>query len=272
MLARLTPTVCGTRQRLLGEPSLCCRKNWNVRKAIRSRGTPDSTRRTRLTSLHQSSTYTLPPSLYHYPTPWSTVGYLTYKRTYSRRLSTTTDSPTSTTTEEWPDTVSRVVNACRNQLNVGFDENEEHRLAEYMLSLKGTVAGRFLWQLGTETVNKLGLLSLQNCAFTTIDEPVRPFTWAMDCLMLGSGVGVNLQREYVYKLPPVSDSYRGPSRLDDASADFIVPDTREGWVELLGRTLESAFGSRKPGFSYSTQLIRGKGAPIKSFGGVASGP
>ena len=142
-----------------------------------------------------------------------------------------------------------------------------------MHQLKGTVAGRFLWQLGTETVDRLGLLSLQNCAFTTIDEPIRPFTWAMDALMLGSGVGVNIQREYVYKLPPVREDFVAPVRIDSASADFIVPDSREGWVELLKRTLESAFESGvRAGFSYSTQLVRGKGAPIKGFGGIASGP
>lgn len=142
-----------------------------------------------------------------------------------------------------------------------------------MLELKGTVAGRFLWQLGTDTVSRLGLLSLQNCAFTTINEPVRPFTWAMDCLMLGSGVGVNIQREYVYKLPTVLEGYVRPTRYDEAGADFIVPDSREGWVELLKRTLESAFyPNTRRGFTYSTQLVRGKGTPIKSFGGVASGP
>lgn len=142
-----------------------------------------------------------------------------------------------------------------------------------MLMLKGTVAGRFLWQLGTETVSRLGLLSLQNCAFTTIDEPVRPFTWAMDCLMLGSGVGVNIQREYVYKLPLVLDDFKRPVRNDTPDADFIVPDSREGWVELLERTLESAFdATKRSGFSFSTQLIRGKGALIKGFGGIASGP
>lgn len=142
-----------------------------------------------------------------------------------------------------------------------------------MMQLKGTVAGRFLWQLGTDTVDRLGLSSLQNCAFVSISDPVRPFTWAMDKLMLGCGVGVNVQREYVYKLPPVVDSYSAPVRLDQAGADFIVPDTREGWVELLKRTLETAFNpDARSGFSYSTQLVRGKGAPIKSFGGVASGP
>lgn len=203
-------------------------------------------------------------------TPWSPVGYLTFKRTYARRLDEeNVDSPT----EEWGDTVNRVITAARTQLNCGFSEEEEQRLANYLLELKGTVAGRFLWQLGTQTVEKHGLASLQNCAFTTIDTPVRPFTWAFDMLMLGSGVGVNIQREYVYKLPPVRETFSKPTRLDTASADFIVPDTREGWVKLLDLTLRSAFEDSSPtGFSYSTQLIRGKGTPIKGFGGVASGP
>lgn len=93
-------------------------------------------------------------------------------------------------------------------------------------------------------------------------------------LMLGSGVGYNIQREHVYKLPAVSETYQGPVRQDNASASFIVPDTREGWVELLARTLDSAFGQQlsRAGFTYSTQLIRGKGAPIRGFGGTASGP
>lgn len=201
-------------------------------------------------------------------TPWSPVGYLTYKRTYARRL-----SPDSDQTEEWSDTIHRIVRASDEQLNVGFTDDEKQRLGSYLQQLKGTVAGRFLWQLGTDTVNRLGLLSLQNCAFTTINEPVRPFTWAMDALMLGSGVGVNIQREYTYKLPPVREDFVQPSRLDQAGADFIVPDSREGWVELLRRTLESAFSSNdKVGFTYSTQLIRGKGTLIKGFGGIASGP
>lgn len=191
---------------------------------------------------------------------------------------TTSGDVSPDSTEEWPDTIQRIIDACSTQLHVGFTKKEEERLRKYMMELKGTVAGRFLWQLGTDTVNRLGLLSLQNCAFTTINEPVRPFTWAMDALMLGCGVGVNIQREYVYKLPPVVEDYRRPVRLDNASADFIVPDTREGWVELLKRTLESAFtadrGQAKSehGFSFSTQLVRGKGTPIKSFGGIASGP
>ena len=202
-------------------------------------------------------------------TPFSTVGYITYKRTYARRLNETDPAGP---TEEFEDTVNRVVAASNNQLNCGFTEAEQKRLQKYLMELKGTVAGRFLWQLGTDTVGRLGLASLQNCAFTVIDQPVRPFTWAMDLLMLGSGVGYNIQREHVAKLPPVNVNFSAPTRVDSNDADFIVPDSREGWVKLLGKTLKAAFLSNTATtFTYSTKLVRGKGSPIKGFGGTASG-
>jgi ribonucleoside-triphosphate reductase len=95
----------------------------------------------------------------------------------------------------------------------------------------------------------------------------------MDMLMLGCGVGYNIQREYVYKLPKVLPDFEPPVRRDAADADFILPDTRDGWVKLLEYTLRSAFvKSDKRTFTYSTQLVRGAGAPIKGFGGTASGP
>lgn len=203
-------------------------------------------------------------------TPWSTVGYLTYKRTYSRRLD---ENNVNSPTEEFEDTVERVLEACNEQLGVGFTQDEENRLRGYLLGLKGSVAGRFWWQLGTRTIDQLGLASLQNCAFTVVDSPIRPFTWAMDMLMLGSGVGYNIQKKNVDKLPPVNENFSTPTRVDSNDADFIVPDSREGWVKLLGKTLKAAFlGERNNTFSYSTKMIRGKGAPIKGFGGTASGP
>lgn len=198
--------------------------------------------------------------------PFGPIGYITYKRSYSRRfIEHDPDSPT----EEFHDTVDRVINSCRTQLNVGFTEAEEKEFSEILLNLKGTVAGRFLWQLGTKTVDNLGLFSLQNCAFTVVNEPIKPFTWTMDALMLGSGVGYNIQRKHVDKLPTVHKVK--VSRKDSPDADFIVPDTREGWVKLLGKLLKAHFYSGQ-GFTYSTELVRSKGAPIKGFGGISSGP
>jgi ribonucleoside-triphosphate reductase len=206
-------------------------------------------------------------------TPWSTVGLLTYKRTYSRKLHE--DDDENAATEEFPQTIQRVLDACQNQLGTNFNDNELERLRRYFLELKCSVAGRFLWQLGTKTVDRIGLASLQNCAFTVVDSPIVPFTWAMDMLALGSGVGYNIQRKHVNKLPEVREWFKAPTRVDSGGADFIIPDSREGWVRFLAKTLKAAFLSErkeKGHFTYSTQAVRGKGTPIKGFGGVASGP
>lgn len=200
-------------------------------------------------------------------TPWGPIGYITFKRTYARRLNENKDdSPT----EELSDVINRIILACQKQLKIGFTEGEEQELRSILLSLKGSVAGRFMWQLGTKTVDRLGLMSLQNCAFCVINEPIKPFCWAMDALMLGSGVGFNIQKEFVYELPKLKRKIK-IERLDTKDADFIVPDSREGWIELLRKTLEAHFYTGK-GFTYSTICLRGKGVPIKSFGGISSGP
>lgn len=198
----------------------------------------------------------------NFQTPWGEVGYPVFKRTYAR--------PLQSGTEEWPDTVDRVIKACNEQLGCDFSNREQDDIREIMMNLKGTVAGRFLWQLGTETVDRLGLPSLQNCSFVVVDDPIRPFTWAFEMLMLGSGVGFNIQREHVDKLPPVWANVE-ITRCDTNDADFIVPDSREGWVKLLGKVLKASFYGGE-GFTYATHLIRSKGSPIKGFGGTASGP
>ncbi len=200
--------------------------------------------------------------------PWGEIGYITYKRTYARRLN---EEDSNSNTEEFKDTVLRELKACKEQLNINFTEEEKQHYITTRMALKWSVAGRFMWQLGTKTVDKLGLPSLQNCAFVTIDSPIRPFTWAFEMLMLGAGVGYNIQKEHVYQIPKVHSNKVKIQRLDEKDADYIVPDSREGWVKLLGKVLKSHFYSGE-GFSFSTQLIRTKGALIKGFGGLASGP
>jgi len=195
-------------------------------------------------------------------TPWGPTGYVTYKRTYARDI-------TKNKKEEWADTIERCVEATNKQLHCNFTGAEMDEIKDIMLSLKGTVAGRFLWQLGTRTVNQLGLPSLQNCAAVVVNEPVRPFTWTFEKLMLGCGVGFNIQKENVYQLPKVKKKIK-IIRMDENDAEFIVPDSREGWVKLLSKTLKAAFYTGE-GFTYATHLIRAKGLPIKGFGGTASG-
>ncbi len=193
--------------------------------------------------------------------PWGPVGYVTYKRTYARMI------PELGRTEEWHETCARV---CNGLVEIGglFKDSELTSLFDNMFHLKGLVSGRAIWQLGTDTVERLGADSLQNCWLVVCND-LESFCFAFDELMLGGGVGFNILPEYVYEMPRVK--YDPPIvRAGNPDCDFIVPDNREGWVELLQRVLRAFFIDGKP-LAFSTQCVRAAGKTIHSFGGIASG-
>jgi len=88
--------------------------------------------------------------------------------------------------------------------------------------------------------------------------------------MLGGGVGFSIRREDIHELPRVKKDVNIIHK-NTKDADFIVPDSREGWIRLLEKVLEAFFIKGKS-FNYSTILIRGAGERIGGFGGIASGP
>ena len=80
--------------------------------------------------------------------------------------------------------------------------------------------------------------------------------------MLGVGVGFDTKGAGEIVVKGI-DKTRGTM--------FVIPDTREGWVESMRLLLESYFhGQAEVNFDYSE--IRGAGEPIKGFGGLSSGP
>lgn len=196
------------------------------------------------------------------PVPWGEVGYVTYKRTYSRYMEE------FGCTEEWHETCARV---CNGLIEIGglFTQNEVETLYDHLFHLRGMTSGRALWQLGTETIRRVGADSLQNCWHATCNN-LEAFCFAFNQLMLGGGVGFNILPEYVYELPLVKYD-PVVERVETPDCDFIVPDNREGWVELLRRVLGAFFVEGGKPFRYSTQAVRAAGKPIKSFGGTASG-
>lgn len=196
--------------------------------------------------------------------PWgfNGMGEITYKRTYSRNIEELNRK------EEWHETIGRCINGAQ-AIGAGYTQEEAERLFDYIFNLKGIFAGRSLWQLGTPLVEKMSGVSLVNCWMTKISS-VEDFQFLMDHLMVGGGVGFSLERHFIYKMPEVKNvDFIRHERTSDA--DFIVPDSRLGWSQLLGKVLRSYFETGES-FTYSTLLIRGYGAPLKTFGGTASGP
>lgn len=79
--------------------------------------------------------------------------------------------------------------------------------------------------------------------------------------MLGVGVGFDTEGsgKIIVNTPEFSEL-------------FVIPDSREGWVSYLRQLLQSYVDDEVPFPKADYSLIRPKGAPIRGFGGTASGP
>ena len=196
--------------------------------------------------------------------PWgfNGLGEIVYRRTYAREIESLGRK------EYWHETIARCINGAQ-QIGANYTKEEAERLFDYIFNLKGIFAGRCLWQLGTPLVEKMSGVSLVNCWMTTISK-VEDFEFLMDHLMVGGGVGFTVERANVHDFPKVKQVEK-IEHIKSNDADFIVPDSRKGWSSLIGKVLNSYFYTGES-FSYSTILVRGYGAPLKTFGGTASGP
>lgn len=135
--------------------------------------------------------------------------------------------------------------------------------AQYLYDMKYLPPGRGLWAMGTDFTYERGSMALQNCGFKIIASNTmgQDIYWIMDALMCGVGVGFLAERDddLVIHKPQGEMIYR-------------VPDSREGWCEVVRLKVESYLYSGKPHVVADTSDVRKKGLPIKGFGGVSSGP
>jgi hypothetical protein len=178
--------------------------------------------------------------------------------------------------ETWADVVTRVIEGTFSIRKEHYNRNYipwvEHEWQEYaekmaisMFEMKWMPPGRGLWAMGTDFVYERGSMPLYNCAYIDIHDGDMPatYSWIMDSLMNGVGVGFGPIRSDNLRLHPIAGR---------KSFNYIIGDSREDWcssVEYLVQCfLDPTY--RIPAFDYSE--IRPKGAPIKGFGGIASGP
>lgn len=202
----------------------------------------------------------------------NSLGEITFLRTYSRIKE-------DGSKERWWEVCQRVVEgmfsiqrdwceANRLPWNHNKAQHSAQEAYERLFTFKWTPPGRGLWVMGTPIVNEQrNSAALQNCAFVstremTRNDPSKPFRFLMEASMLGVGVGFDtLGSEKELKV-------HEPKRTEEA---FVIPDTREGWVEAMALVVDGWLnGGTIPVFDYSE--IRPAGAPIKTFGGTAAGP
>ncbi|MCI0564454.1 MAG: hypothetical protein MN733_38775, partial [Nitrososphaera sp.] len=202
---------------------------------------------------------------------WGPLGYITFKRTYARVLD-------NGKTEEWWQTVQRVVEGCFTlqkrhcaQWHLPWNERQAQKSALTMYDLifnfKFTPPGRGLWSMGTTFMFAKGSACLNNCGFVSTDsidkEFAEPFVWLMDMSMNGVGVGFDTDgaTKHVYLRKP-----------HNSSDPHVIEDSREGWVAAFRRVLEAFSGRYTLTSEFDYSQIRPEGSLIKGFGGIAPGP
>ena len=203
----------------------------------------------------------------------NSLGEITFIRTYSRMKE-------DGTKERWHEVCRRVIEGMYSvQKNhakdnrLPWNDNKAQKSAQEafqrMCELKWTPPGRGLWAFGTPmTMEKRNSASLQNCAMVSTrdidrNDPGALFAWVMDALMLGIGVGFDTVGQD--KNMPIY----APTEPENV---WEIPDTREGWVDSVRMLLNSYLRPNQSIQKFNYDLIRPLGAPIKGFGGVASGP
>jgi adenosylcobalamin-dependent ribonucleoside-triphosphate reductase len=132
-----------------------------------------------------------------------------------------------------------------------------------MWEFKFLPPGRGLWMMGTDRLMEKAA-AITNCAFySTKDLKTSfsdPFCFLMDMSMLGVGCGFDTRGAGSLQI-------KKPRK----GGEHLVEDSREGWVDLLRRVLDSYVGKDMFPEKIDYSKVRPMGSPIKGFGGTASG-
>jgi ribonucleoside-diphosphate reductase alpha chain len=175
-----------------------------------------------------------------------------YTRTYSRWVEE------AGRRETWPETVDRYVNFLAAERKIPTPVVEAIRKAVRRMDVLPSM--RALWSAGDAM--RLDNTCGYNCSFVPLDS-LPSFAELLYVLMMGTGVGFSVERQFTGNLPVVA-------LLTGRVVPHVIPDSTPGWADAFLFGLNQWFRGNRVDFDYSG--IRPEGAPLKTKGGRASGP
>jgi len=159
--------------------------------------------------------------------------------------------------ESWDDTVTRFsVNVIRDMV----DPKTKYALEQAILGLEVMPSMRSLMTAGAAA--ERDNTCMYNCSYLAVDD-LKSFDEAMFILLCGTGVGFSVERQSISKLPEVPE-------LFDSETNIVVKDSKEGWAKSLRQLIALLYSGEIP--TWDVSKVRPAGAPLKTFGGRASGP
>lgn len=161
--------------------------------------------------------------------------------------------------ETWPETVNRYVSYWLDKGKI--DAKEADMLQKTIEGLEVMPSMRALMTAG-DALDKDNVAGF-NCSYLPIDHP-KAFDEMMYVLMCGTGVGFSVERQYINKLPEVAEEFY------ETDTVVNVADSKIGWAKAFRELVSLLYSGQVPRWDVSR--VRPSGAPLKTFGGRASGP
>ena len=102
-----------------------------------------------------------------------------------------------------------------------------------------------------------------NCSYVAVNR-IQSFDEILYILMNGTGVGFSVERQFVSELPLVAEEFH------ETDTVIVVADSKLGWAKAYKELVGLLYIGQIPKWDLSK--VRPAGAPLKTFGGRASGP
>ena len=167
--------------------------------------------------------------------------------------------------ETWDETIARYFDFFTEHLKetVDFTLTKELRgeLEQSVLGLRVMPSMRCVMTAG-EALKRENIAGY-NCSYVAVDHP-QSFDEILYILMNGTGVGFSVERQYVNELPSINEDFH------ETDTTITVADSKLGWAKALKELVGMLYIGQIP--RWDLTKIRPAGAPLKTFGGRASGP
>lgn len=170
--------------------------------------------------------------------------------------------------ETWEETVQRYVNFFLGKYSNELGESPANSSKDIALELYDAIYNlevmpsmRCMMTAG-EALDRDNVAGY-NCSYLPIDN-IRAFDELMYVLLCGTGVGFSVERQYIQKLPEIAEEFH------DTDTILTVADSKIGWASAFRELIALLYAGKVPKWDISR--IRPAGAPLKTFGGRASGP
>ena len=167
--------------------------------------------------------------------------------------------------ETWEETIGRYFNFFTEHLdetcNYKLPKKLREELEEAVLSQRVMPSMRCLMTAG-EALKRENIAGY-NCSYIAVDKP-SSFDEILYVLMNGTGVGFSVERQHISQMPAVADEFH------DTDTTIVVGDSKLGWAKAMKELVGLLYAGQVP--QWDVSKVRPSGAPLKTFGGRASGP